>query len=401
MIKDYRHIGGRTYSTSGPGGGAPPAMTYYSWDGVPKETRGDKFFELSNHLGNVLAVVTDRKLPVDDGLGAIAYYQPDVVSYSDYYPFGMPMPGRNANSGDCRYGWNTQESVDEISGVKNHYTAPYWEYDPRVVMRWNTDPKPNPSISPYAIVQGNPIWYSDPLGDTVKVSFRSGFLGLGKKQTLNYEGGSLFNADGSAYAGKTRGFLKQSLNALNDIRSTREGGTMLEELESSENVFTLEHSKNNPSGNRNEFVASDRFKAHGNQYATDPDGAAAYSHYQSIGTDFTGGSGGTIYWNPGGGTSVPEQGGNFANRPSVFLGHEMFHSLDANRGLFDSRTHLGISRNEWQAVYRENVLRQQMGLPLRTHYKSSYNPSTGERKGLPPYMLTSGSSPILPSWYKP
>ena len=37
-------------------------------------------------------------------------------------------------------------------------------------MRWNTDPKPNPSISPYAINQGNPIWFSDPLGDTVRVS---------------------------------------------------------------------------------------------------------------------------------------------------------------------------------------------------------------------------------------
>ncbi|GAA0874335.1 hypothetical protein GCM10009118_07430 [Wandonia haliotis] len=68
MIKDYLDIGGRTYSTSGTGGGTPPAMTYYSWDGVPKETRGEKFFELSNHLGNVLSVVSDRKLPVDDGL---------------------------------------------------------------------------------------------------------------------------------------------------------------------------------------------------------------------------------------------------------------------------------------------------------------------------------------------
>src|SRR5690554_2868333 len=65
-----------------------------------------------------------------------------------------------------RYGYNTQERVPEIQ--KDHYTAPYWEYDPRVVMRWNTDPKPNPSISPYAINQGNPIWFSDPLGDTIR-----------------------------------------------------------------------------------------------------------------------------------------------------------------------------------------------------------------------------------------
>src|SRR5690554_1213921 len=67
-----------------------------------------------------------------------------------------------------RYGFNTQERVPEIQ--KDHYTAPYWEYDPRVVHRWNRDPKPHPSISPYAINQGNPIWFSDPLGDTVRVS---------------------------------------------------------------------------------------------------------------------------------------------------------------------------------------------------------------------------------------
>ena len=29
--------------------------------------RGDKFFELSNHLVNVLSVVSDRKLPVENG----------------------------------------------------------------------------------------------------------------------------------------------------------------------------------------------------------------------------------------------------------------------------------------------------------------------------------------------
>src|SRR5690554_4076544 len=39
-----------------------------------------------------------------------------------------------------KYGYNTQERVDEISGKGNHYTAPYWEYDPRVVHRWNRDP---------------------------------------------------------------------------------------------------------------------------------------------------------------------------------------------------------------------------------------------------------------------
>src|SRR5690606_32964746 len=54
-----------------------------------------------------------------------------------------------------RYGFNTQERVDEIAGKGNHYTAEFWEYDPRAVLRWNTDPKPHPSWSPYSIIQGN------------------------------------------------------------------------------------------------------------------------------------------------------------------------------------------------------------------------------------------------------
>ncbi|MEX0966859.1 MAG: hypothetical protein WD077_06450, partial [Bacteroidia bacterium] len=60
----------------------------------------------------------------------------------------------------------------------------------------------------------NPIWFSDPFGDTVKIEHRAGFLGLGRKQTLTYEGGNLFNADGSEYEGRVRGFLGQTVNAL-------------------------------------------------------------------------------------------------------------------------------------------------------------------------------------------
>jgi hypothetical protein len=46
----------------------------------------------------------------------------------------------------------------------------FWQYDARLGRRWNQDPKPNPSISNYACFAGNPIMYSDPLGDTIKVT---------------------------------------------------------------------------------------------------------------------------------------------------------------------------------------------------------------------------------------
>ena len=75
------------------------------------------------------------------------------------------MPGRTAESGGgYRFGYNTQEKVDEINGTGNHYTAKYWEYDSRVVTRWNRDPITYPWQSPYAINNNNPIVFTDPLG---------------------------------------------------------------------------------------------------------------------------------------------------------------------------------------------------------------------------------------------
>ncbi len=133
---------------------------------------GDKRYELSNHLGNVLATVTDRKLPEFDATESLAYYKPDVVSYSDYYPGHALMPGRSSNTSEYRYGGvNGQEKVNELKGAGNHYTAEYWEYDPRIVRRWNQDPVIKHHESPYVAFANNPVWFSDPNGlDTFKIT---------------------------------------------------------------------------------------------------------------------------------------------------------------------------------------------------------------------------------------
>lgn len=55
--------------------------------------RGKRHYELSNHLGNVLAVVSDRRTGICTGNGLVAY-NAEVVSATDYYAFGSPMPGR-------------------------------------------------------------------------------------------------------------------------------------------------------------------------------------------------------------------------------------------------------------------------------------------------------------------
>lgn len=58
--------------------------------------------------------------------------------------------------------------VNEWAGIGNHYTAKFWEYDPRTGRRDNPDPHPTVGISPYAAYGNNPIWRQDVLGNTDK-----------------------------------------------------------------------------------------------------------------------------------------------------------------------------------------------------------------------------------------
>ncbi|MCR6722087.1 MAG: ATP-binding protein [Chitinophagaceae bacterium] len=131
--------------------------------------RGAKIFELSNHLGNVLVTVTDRRQQVSAGGVNVDSYQADVVNANDYYPFGMQMPGRKfAVLGEYRYGFNGQEKSDEIDSNGNSMTAEYWQYDARLGRRWNLDPVIKIWESSYAAFANNPISLIDINGaDTV------------------------------------------------------------------------------------------------------------------------------------------------------------------------------------------------------------------------------------------
>jgi RHS repeat-associated protein len=90
------------------------------------------------------------------------------------HPFGMIQPERTWESDKYRYGFNSQEMDNEVSGIGNSYTAEYWQYDSRLGRRWNIDPKPNPSISHYATFANNPILYNDFKGDTTRVFDHTG-----------------------------------------------------------------------------------------------------------------------------------------------------------------------------------------------------------------------------------
>jgi RHS repeat-associated protein len=124
-------------------------------------TRGNKFFELSNHLGNVLATVSDKKIQHSTDGTTIDYYNADVVTAQDYYPGGMLMPGRTyslANT-NYRYGFNGKELDKEVV----QYDYGFRIYDPRLVRFKSVDPiaKKYPELTPYQFASNSPIWGID------------------------------------------------------------------------------------------------------------------------------------------------------------------------------------------------------------------------------------------------
>src|SRR5690554_2861207 len=101
---------------------------------------------------------------------------PDIVSTTDFHPFGMPMPSRTFTGNGYRFGYNTQESDAEISGSwGTHYTAQYWMYDSRLGRRWNLDPVDQISISNYATFANNPIANVDPDGNKFEFANSTSF----------------------------------------------------------------------------------------------------------------------------------------------------------------------------------------------------------------------------------
>lgn len=188
-------------------------------------TLGDRNYFLENHLGNILAVVTDKKLPVDDGNGNVDYYLPHVISSQDYSAFGVLLEDRNFGSEKLRLGFQGQEKDDEVSGSGNSYTADNWQYSPRLGRRWNVDPlfKRYPSASPYSTFSNNPMVWTDPSGAGGETTVKTDAKGktTAKVEANIYVYTDKDNVDIESFAKTLEASLNQQFNQKNEDGNTK------------------------------------------------------------------------------------------------------------------------------------------------------------------------------------
>lgn len=111
-------------------------------------------YELTNHLGNVLATISDTK--TFNG----SYSEANVLTTNDYYSFGMTMPGRSYTAGSSyRYGFNGKENDNEVKGKGSQQDYGMRIYDPRLGRFLSVDPLIDeyPELTPYQFTSNSPI----------------------------------------------------------------------------------------------------------------------------------------------------------------------------------------------------------------------------------------------------
>ncbi|MBL7946214.1 MAG: hypothetical protein JNN32_09095 [Flavobacteriales bacterium] len=125
-------------------------------------------YELTDHLGNVCAVVTDEAEGYNtDADPEAEEWHAGLLSVQEYEPFGSLLPGRNFYAQTYRYGFNGKENDNEIQGTPS--TAVDFgsrSYGSREGRWFTLDPlaPKYAGLSPYQFGANNPAFYIDPDG---------------------------------------------------------------------------------------------------------------------------------------------------------------------------------------------------------------------------------------------
>ncbi|MCH8518076.1 MAG: hypothetical protein LAT68_17405 [Cyclobacteriaceae bacterium] len=197
--------------------------------GIHVSNAPESQYYLTDHLGSVRAVVNR------DG---------DLLSWSDYYPFGLPMPTRSGNTANAHdmIKFTGYEAEDE--GDLGWYHAEARTYDPFIGRFNSVDPHAAsyPGNSPYVYAANNPLIYIDPDGRDITIYYDCNDQG---KECSEF----VFTGDNSG-EGRDRGnaFINQFLDAYEYVINSG-GGTNMQEAATNRDLnIGLSHYNNRQRG---------------------------------------------------------------------------------------------------------------------------------------------------------
>ena len=211
------------------------------------------------------------------------------------------------------------------------------------------------SISPYAYCAGNPVNLVAPDGMEIWV-----YLNRGREneQALRYESGALFNTNGDLYDGDDS-FARRVLTSLYIIDSIIDDDVsyVMSKLISSPRRHIIEKDPGN------DDATGVVEKAFGKSLAHSGIPVEAVIHVS---------------------LNKKTIENNLRNTPTATLGHELMHAFDYDQGNFKGmigrpKSVYDVDPMEIRAVYFENLVRKNRGLPIRMTYggniisKSSLN----------------------------
>jgi hypothetical protein len=195
-------------------------------------------------------------------------------------------------------------------------------------------------MSPYAYCANNPVIFIDPTGKEIEIEVLTNNGRQSERYTYKNENGTygFYNGKGELYSGGDE-FVNALSKDLGTLVSGTEGKELVDGLINDKRTVSIQQASRSVADITNNIVG------------------LSYSN-----------------------ESAMEAGGLFAMESYVKLGHELAHIEDAWKGTYDGSTWVDaisqfdkpISNAEKYATYRENQIRNEHGIPLRTHYSAIY-----------------------------
>lgn len=282
-------------------------------------------YYLKDHLGNVRQVINEAGT---------------LLQETEYFPFGLQIP---KTAGTNKYLYNGKEKQPETGWLD--YGARM--YDP-TIGRFITQDRFAEKYydqSPYQYAGNDPVGNVDVNGDSIRVAVSGVQYYYGYTEKGGY---GFYDKSGNIYSGNDK-FIGQVSRVLGRLALGKEGKGLVDRLANSKSDIEIRNvTGDNRASPTGKFIQFDANKI----------------------------------------TSIPTETKEPIGQNFTSLGHEMAHIEDKINGTLNMSTWImlpvtdpqtGVTTNkpatksEIYATHKENQIRAEQGLPLRTHYSGDVN----------------------------